>query len=91
MAFTLHLILHCLQALIVRKHIPAIITSVICLPICIYITKHVVELFPLSTIILYSTLGFIIMILNLGVIHKGMDIFNKWLIKYAKKNKKIQV
>ncbi|AWB17802.1 HXXEE domain-containing protein [Clostridium botulinum] len=79
MAFTLHLILHCFQALIVRKYIPAIITSVICLPICIYITKHVVELFPLSTIILYSTLSFIIMAFNLGVIYKGMDIFNKWL------------
>ncbi|MCR1164079.1 hypothetical protein JTT01_21440 [Clostridium botulinum] len=63
----------------VRKYIPAIITSVICLPICIYITKHVVELFPLSTIILYSTLSFIIMAFNLGVIYKGMDIFNKWL------------
>ncbi|WP_434302968.1 hypothetical protein [Clostridium botulinum] len=34
--------------MIVRKYIPAIITSVICLPICIYITKHVVKLFPLS-------------------------------------------
>ncbi|MGG0188012.1 HXXEE domain-containing protein [Bacillus rhizoplanae] len=81
-AFTLHLVIHCFQTLIIRKYVPAIITSIICLPICIYIIKHIVQLFPLDTIVLYSILGFIIMVVNLAIIHKVMDIFNKWLAQY---------
>ena len=80
--FTLHLLIHCFQALIVRKYVPAIVTSVICLPICIYIINQIIQEFTLNTLILYSILGFIIMVINLVAIHKCMDIFSKWLSKY---------
>ena len=86
-AFTLHLVIHCFQVLIVRKYVPAVITSVLCLPICIYIVKYVVKLFQLHTIILYSILAFIIMVVNLGIIHKGMDIFSRWLAQYEQQCK----
>lgn len=86
-AFALHLVIHCFQTLIVRKYIPAIVTSIICLPICIYIIKHIVQLFPLGTVVLYSIFGFIIMVVNLGIIHKGMGIFNKWLAQYEHQSK----
>lgn len=85
-AFTLHLVIHCFQALIVRKYVPAIITSVICLPICIYIIKHIIKLFPLDTVALYSILSFIIMVVNLIFIHKGMDVFSKWLAQYEQQS-----
>ena len=85
-AFALHLVIHCLQALIVRKYIPAIITSILCLPICVYIIENIIQLFPLRTVILYSILGFIIMVVNLVIVHKGMDIFNKWLTQYEHKS-----
>ena len=78
-AFTLHLVVHCFQTLIVRKYVPAIVTSIICLPICIYIIKHIVQLFTLDTVVLYSIFGFIIMVINLGIIHKFMDVFSRWL------------
>lgn len=81
-AFTLHLIIHCFQALIVRKYVPAVITSIICLPFCMYILKNLVQLFPVGTIILYSIFGFIIMVVNLGIIHKYMVVFSKWLSQY---------
>ncbi len=81
-AFTLHLVVHCFQTLIVRKYVPAIVTSIICLPICMYIIKHIMQLFILNTVIFYSILGFIIMIVNLGVIHKFMDTFSRWLVQY---------
>lgn len=81
-AFTLHLLIHCFQVLIVRKYVPAIVTSVICLPICIYIIKQIIQVSKLNIVILYSILGFIIMVINLGVIHKAMDIFSKWLARY---------
>lgn len=84
--FTLHLLVHCFQALIVRKYVPAIVTSVICLPICIYIIKQIIQVTTLNTIILYSILGFIIMVINLCVVHKVMDIFSKWLVQYEHQN-----
>lgn len=85
-AFTLHLVVHCVQTLIVRKYVPAIVTSIICLPICIYIIKYIIQLFTLDTVILYSIFGFIIMVINLGVIHKFMDVFSKWLVQYEHKS-----
>ncbi|AGX43612.1 HXXEE domain-containing protein [Clostridium saccharobutylicum] len=78
-AFTLHLIIHCVQTLIVKKYIPAIVTSIICLPICIYIINYMMKLFTINTVILYSILGFIIMVVNLVIIHKFMASFSKWL------------
>ena len=81
-AFTLHLVVHCFQTFIVRKYVPAIVTSIICLPICMYIIKHIVQFFTLGTVVFYSIVGFIIMVVNLGIIHKFMDVFSKWLAKY---------
>lgn len=86
-AFTLHLVIHCFQALILRKYVPAIITSIICLPICIYIIKNTVKLYKLGAVVLYSILAFIIMLINLVIIHKGMDIFSKWLAQYEQQSK----
>lgn len=81
-SFTLHLLIHCFQALIVRKYIPVIVTSVICLPICIYIIMQIIQISTFNTIILYSILCFIIMVINIGLIHKGMAVFSKWITRY---------
>jgi hypothetical protein len=84
-AFTIHLLIHCFQALIIRKYIPAVVTSVICIPFCIYITKQIVELYSLNIIILYSLFGLIILIVNLVIIHRVMGTFSKWLAGYEHK------
>jgi len=81
-AFTLHLLIHCFQALIVRKYIPCIVTSVICLPLCIYIINQIIQISTFNTIILYSILCFIIMVINLRIVHKAMNTFSKWIAKY---------
>lgn len=75
-AFTLHLVVHCFQTLVVRKYVPAIVTSIICLPICMYIIEQIVQLFPLRTVVDYSILGFIIMVINLGIVHNFMNKFS---------------
>ena len=79
--FALHLLIHCIQALVLRKYVPAIITSIICLPICIYIISNVVKLFPLNDVILYSVLSFVFMVVNPILIHKAMEVFSKWSVK----------
>lgn len=86
-AFTLHLIMHCFQALLVKKYIPAIVTSTICLPICIYIINTIIKLFPLNDVIVYSILGFIIMIINIILLHKGIAVFSQWQTKYIESSK----
>lgn len=58
------------------------IITVICLLICTYIIRYTVQLFACGTIVHYSVLGIVIMTVNLGIIHKFMDIFGQWLIKY---------
>lgn len=82
MAFVIHLVIHCIQALIVKRYVPALITSIICLPICFYIVMSIVQWLMLDTIIIYSILGFIIMVVNLMLVHKGMGVFSKWIEAY---------
>lgn len=76
--FALHLVIHCIQALVIRKYVPAVVTSIICLPFCIYIINNGVKLFPLNDVILYSVLSFALMAVNLILIHKAMEVFGKW-------------
>jgi len=86
-AFTIHLVIHCLQALAVGKYVPSIVTSVICLPLCVYIIKYSIILFPVYTIVLYSVLGLVIMAVNLIAVHRGMDVFSRWLSRYGQTGK----
>lgn len=81
-AFTFHLFVHCIQTLLVRKYVPAIVTSIICLPVCVYIIKYIVQFFRPGTVAIYAILSMAIMVVNLGIIHKFMDIFSKWLAQY---------
>lgn len=81
-AFTIHLVIHCLQALIVRKYVPVLITSLICLPICLYIINQFLLAMPIMTILGYSILCFIVMVINIIILFKLMAIFGKWIAQY---------
>jgi len=83
-AFTIHLVIHCVQALALKKYIPALATSLLCLPACYYIIINTVSLFSISSLVCYSLLGFLVMVLNLIIVHKGMDVFGAWLARYEK-------
>lgn len=83
-AFTIHLLIHCFQALMIRKYFPAIVTSLICLPVCIYIIRLALLTIPINMIIGYSILCVIIMGVNIMIIHKLMAIFGKWIARYEK-------
>jgi hypothetical protein len=83
-AFILHLVIHCFQALVLRKYVPAIITSIICLPICVYMISQAVKLFPFNDVILYSVLSSVLMVANLILIHKAMTVFSIWLAQYER-------
>lgn len=82
--FALHLVIHCFQALVIRKYVPAVVTSIICLPFCIYIISYGMKLFSLNDVILSSVLSFVFMVVNLILIHKAMEVFNKWSVKWER-------
>ena len=72
--FTLHIIIHIIQFIVVRKYLPVIITSVLVLPYCIYTILKFYNLLILSVqqMIFYSLIMTIIMGVNLFLVHKLM-------------------
>lgn len=70
-AFLIHLAIHILQSIIIRKYIPALATSIILLPIGLWILIQVISLsnYTHLAIIIWSIICFIIMILNLIFVH----------------------
>ncbi|HDX7158636.1 TPA: HXXEE domain-containing protein [Clostridioides difficile] len=80
-AYTLHLVIHIGQSIIIRKYIPSLITSIICLPIsiwCISRSIYIVDC-EMSTTILYSIIGIIIVALNLKFAQSLIGKFTKWM------------
>lgn len=67
MACTLHFVIHIGQALIIRQYIPALITSILCLPISIRIISTCISVLECRTekIVLFGFIGIIIVALNL--------------------------
>ena len=74
-AFALHLFLHIGQSILLRKYIPALITSILCFPISAYLITDIVHLWRVSTseFFLFSLVGSGIVVINL--------LFALWLGK----------
>lgn len=79
MAFFIHLIIHIIQWIVLKRYIPAIITTILALPYCIYGFMIVLEshLFTASEIILLSVAGVFFMVLNLLFAHTLAAKFDK--------------
>ena len=69
---TFHYVVHIGQSIVIRKYIPALATSIICLPISIYILK---QCFMLLTVDIWQMIvGIVIVAVNLVCAHK----MTKW-------------
>ena len=69
---TFHYVVHIGQAIVLRKYIPALATSIVCLPISIYILKHC---FMLLTVDIWQmAVGVVVVAVNLVCAHK----MTKW-------------
>ncbi len=73
-AYTFHLIIHIFQSIILKMYVPAVATSLIQTPICLYIIYYIYDKYSMSlaNVILYLLIGIIIMLLNLYILHKLM-------------------
>lgn len=68
--FSLHIIVHIIQWIVFRRYIPAIATSLLCIPYCIYGISQIVNMFTLSNILIYSFVTSVVVFLFLLVEHR---------------------
>lgn len=89
MAFSIHLMVHVAQWIIVGRYIPMIVTSLISLPYCVYVLIKVFEnnMFQVSEIILWTSIGLIVMVINVVFAHKLGAMLDAWLNKKQLKAK----
>lgn len=80
-AYTMHLIMHIGQSVVLRDYIPALATSIVALPVSIWIIKECIELMGCSagTIVLYSIVGIIVVGVNLKFAHILLAWFTRWM------------
>lgn len=73
-AYAVHLLIHMLQSIILKKYIPALTTSIICLPISLSIILWSIHKLNYSfmTILLYAIIGFILVASNIKFAHLMM-------------------
>ncbi|MDR2948933.1 MAG: HXXEE domain-containing protein [Prevotella sp.] len=77
MAFFIHIIIHIIQWVILSRYIPAIVTSILVLPYCIFGFISIITIFSLPEILIWTAIGLLIMILNLYFAHFLASKFNK--------------
>ena len=80
-AFALHLVLHILQAIWIRRYIPALATSILCLPVSSIIIWKTTTLLHINTIelLVFSLIGVLIIISNLFFALWLGKLFSKWM------------
>lgn len=76
-AFTLHIFIHIIQWIAIRRYIPVIITSLLSLPYLIWSLNKILNGFPVSIIIICFIIGTTVAILNLYLAHKIASLYDK--------------
>lgn len=82
-AYAFHLLIHIVQAAILRTYIPALLTSLIALPISVRIMIDVKEVlhYSIGELAVFGILGLVIVGVNLKVAHFLMHRFTIWMKK----------
>ena len=73
-AFSFHLLAHIIQSIIIKRYIPALASSIILLPISVFLLNKAIYTFEYTffSIVISSVLCAITMLLNLMFVHKIM-------------------
>ena len=69
MAFSIHLLIHVGQGIIVRGYVPGLITSVLMLPYAYIGMTNVCEIFSATELLTYGAVGIVAMVANLAFAH----------------------
>jgi hypothetical protein len=77
-ALTAHFVMHILCVVIVRRYIPSVITSIICLPVSVLILIRCASFMPFDSNDLFGiSTGIVILIVNFIIIHPLMKFITK--------------
>ena len=80
-AFSLHLLIHLIQSILIRKYIPALASSLVLLPPSILIIKRATAMtsYSLTSLLISTFLCVILMVVNLAFAHQLMRLVTKSL------------
>lgn len=80
-AFILHLIMHIAQAVLIKKYVPSLITSVIEIIPCTMLLRRCMVISNCQTkdILIWSIIGIVIIGVNLKFAHYLMHQFTRWI------------
>ena len=70
MVFSIHIVVHIIQWIVFRRYIPAIVTSILCVPYCIYGVSKIINAFAVSDIIIYTLMTAVIVLICLFLGHR---------------------
>lgn len=80
--FSLHLVVHLIQSMILRRYIPCTVTTIAILPYCIYTYSVVIKTAIQPSMLASAALSTVFMVLNLIFIHRMMGHYDRWREKY---------
>lgn len=79
LAFSLHFMAHVVQFLILRRYIPAIVSTLLCLPYCVKAISVVYEQYSIAGNILLAVASLVICIANLYVMQNAAPRIYAWM------------
>jgi hypothetical protein len=88
LVFTLHLIYHCLTAVVLRRYVVALATSLLFLPICILLIFRFLALYQLNAglLLIWTIIALIFVLANGAFLHLWLILkFDKWLKSYERR------
>lgn len=70
--FSIHLLVHIAQAIVIRRYVPGLITSLLFLPYCALGIVHLIQRYSFEMNMLLAVVGFTVVVTNLLIMHRIM-------------------
>ncbi len=70
--FSIHSLVHIAQAIIIRRYVPGLITSLLLLPYCALGVVHLIQRYSFEINMLLAVVGLAIVVVNLLIMHRIM-------------------
>jgi hypothetical protein len=85
--FTAHLFIHCFPGIIFMSYVPAIVTSIICLPVCCYMIVSFLQFYEMDfkQAVIFCMIGIVLMAITRLIMQIVMQKFDRWLVAYHQK------
>lgn len=70
--FSIHLLVHIAQAIVIRRYVPGLTTSLLFLPYCALGIVHLIQRYSFEMNMLLAVVGFTVVVTNLLIMHRIM-------------------